>query len=1157
MSAMVQALLAPEYSSTDRASLMEPAALPNVTSTFEDVRALLESTKAAQAAATHAAPPRAAAGAPGGTAAPMPQHRLSTSGDALSPATVKPVLNAADGACSAANSPEKRQASVGRHNSFSIAAPPPVRLDASMRSVLHAPPPAAAPSLDEILSENTWTPASTPHAASPHAASQYIPSPLGAAPSSALLAELQQHLGYTREAPRQRPPSASRPAPRSAAARPGSARTDAQDGRCGSNAGPPQPGDVVQPRGTRQARPGTAESARSTAGRSPRPSESGRATDLGLDKALYQLYGSHPGPRVKQKPSGGARTAWDSSLHRAPLPRTPPRAHVAGLSSGADSDAAVELARSKLGSSCIVGSAASASGGAGGGSAPDGGSDLVAQQAVATRDLAAIFGTGPPPAPPAEPSFGGARDLAALLASSGTPGVGGAAPSSAANAVGSSACASFLDRLADEAARHPSSPTRTDASCAGVSSASGTSSRRRGPSVNRLAEIEQALRTRVADHTPAYEKGQTVLTKVFRAFDPYGQLYVSSGAFRKILGVFEIDATEAEARAIVASSPRPSNPPVERALYYDKYITQLFVSFKPRPRAGDSSALAGATTTDGAVRTRAELPGGAWTAPSRAGAASATAKAPSSPLRHEEKADHAAAARRRAAAVSSPAEDAALTAFLDQVGDLFDSVQASEPPSISTTPGTALDALLGGKGGPPAAVAGAPLSSGAREATAGSLASALERALAARPADGYVSTDRSATAHAATGAHASSALDLLTQLESSSLHPRPASWPAGWGTLALMDLRDQLLWRSVEAGLDRAPGSAATAAARLVSPAASALDALLAPSNAATPPAATPATAAATAGAVSPARLTRGGLLQLAAAAVLPARAALAASDWKGGIELRTATGRDSAAAAHTKAVDAARRLWEADPILDAAEWRELERRYAGFTTANSAQVATILLALSRAVERASAARTAIRQRLKLLAHARSLVEQLAPRAGAAGGGHAPRPPATDDKLRSSRLAQLRSLIGLLRQAGVQVVEAVMEWRAMYRHPVPFEWEGTNYLIAIQSQHVALPRALIDELHSLGGRPTTADTQREDIARRIIEAEGPLQAARARQAVQKWTPPPPPATPDGPAAAVLRWQPVDEGAMRAHLWPGLVSAPAADAVYYYELAALA
>jgi hypothetical protein len=294
------------------------------------------------------------------------------------------------------------------------------------------------------------------------------------------------------------------------------------------------------------------------------------------------------------------------------------------------------------------------------------------------------------------------------------------------------------------------------------------------------------------------------------------------------------------------------------------------------------------------------------------------------------------------------------------------------------------------------------------------------------------------------------------------------------------------------------------------------------------------------------------------------ARAALAASDWKGGVDLHTAHGRDLATAVHTKNLDAARRLWEADPNLDAAEWRELERRYAGFTPSNSAQVATLLLALIRAAERATAARAAIRQRLKLLAHARNLVEQLASSAGAAGGGNAAKTAGgegttrrtrvvIDDKLRASLLAQLRSLLGLLRQAGVQVVEAVTEWRAMYRHPLPFEWENANNLIAIQTQHVALPRALIDELNTLGGRPTSADTHREETARKTIEAEGPLQAERARQAAQKWIPAPPPAGAAGPAASVLRWQPVDEAAMRAQLRLGLAAAPAADAVFYYEL----
>jgi len=52
-----------------------------------------------------------------------------------------------------------------------------------------------------------------------------------------------------------------------------------------------------------------------------------------------------------------------------------------------------------------------------------------------------------------------------------------------------------------------------------------------------------------------------------------------------------------------------------------------------------------------------------------------------------------------------------------------------------------------------------------------------------------------------------------------------------------------------------------------------------------------------------------------------------------------------------------------------------------------------------------------------------------------------------DARLRESLVVQLRSLVALLRQAGMQVVEAIVEWRAMYRLPLPFLWEGDNFLI--------------------------------------------------------------------------------------------------------------
>jgi len=233
---------------------------------------------------------------------------------------------------------------------------------------------------------------------------------------------------------------------------------------------------------------------------------------------------------------------------------------------------------------------------------------------------------------------------------------------------------SLLDKLV--AAAQPLSPAGTETSASvthlSVSTAASTPTRRSYKSSTtaaRLTEIEQALRNGVADHTPAYEKGQTVLTKVFRAFDPDGCGHISSGAFRKLLGVFEIEASESEARAIVASSPRPSNPPVERALYYDKYISHLFVRFKPRRRSDDSSAsLGGSALSATGGGSRAAVAASAHTAPPRASSGN-----PSAPLRHEETQVKEAIASARVGAANSGAgalcgtADEAAAVFLDEV----------------------------------------------------------------------------------------------------------------------------------------------------------------------------------------------------------------------------------------------------------------------------------------------------------------------------------------------------------------------------------------------------------------------------------------------------------------------------------------------------------
>jgi len=297
-------------------------------------------------------------------------------------------------------------------------------------------------------------------------------------------------------------------------------------------------------------------------------------------------------------------------------------------------------------------------------------------------------------------------------------------------------------------------------------------------------------------------------------------------------------------------------------------------------------------------------------------------------------------------------------------------------------------------------------------------------------------------------------------------------------------------------------------------------------------------------------RVTKETLLDAARAAIMTSRAAFSALEWKGAIELHT-TSSVEASRAHSRNLDAARKLWQADANLPYTGWREFEARYASPTASNSAQVASLLLTLRRAVDRAGAARAAIRQRLKLLAHARSLVDKLTPPTEAATGAKQAWANGLDSRLRDSLVAQLRSLIGLLRQAGVHVVETIVEWRALYRQPLPFEWEGANYLIAMQTQHVALPRALVDEIQRLGGRPPSTDAARQEAARLVIEREAAVQATRAMQDDANWVPPAlSVGTRSVPMLPMLRWLPVDELAMRSHLGGG--TAHLSNNTHYYE-----
>ena len=65
-----------------------------------------------------------------------------------------------------------------------------------------------------------------------------------------------------------------------------------------------------------------------------------------------------------------------------------------------------------------------------------------------------------------------------------------------------------------------------------------------------LAQIESRLKTAVVQCCPEYEKKQTILLRAFQTFDQAGRGTIPLDAFRKALACFQIETSEAEARAL-------------------------------------------------------------------------------------------------------------------------------------------------------------------------------------------------------------------------------------------------------------------------------------------------------------------------------------------------------------------------------------------------------------------------------------------------------------------------------------------------------------------------------------------------------------------------------------------------------------------------------
>ena len=65
-----------------------------------------------------------------------------------------------------------------------------------------------------------------------------------------------------------------------------------------------------------------------------------------------------------------------------------------------------------------------------------------------------------------------------------------------------------------------------------------------------LAQIENRLKTAGVQCCPEYEKKQTILLRAFQTFDQAGRGTIPLDAFRKALACFQIETSEAEARAL-------------------------------------------------------------------------------------------------------------------------------------------------------------------------------------------------------------------------------------------------------------------------------------------------------------------------------------------------------------------------------------------------------------------------------------------------------------------------------------------------------------------------------------------------------------------------------------------------------------------------------
>jgi len=478
----------------------EPSSgLPLVSSSFADVRALLESAKAPPPDA----PPPARSPAPASVSTtptlarktaspPMLQHHptLHHHGSSCADAYTAAVqsndrLSGLFGPAEP-NSPTRQRRSA--HGQSVAPDPPPMGPMPSMVSTMQAAPQhyagAAAnivPSLDDILL-----------GAAPYA-------PPAAPPTDELLAGLQEYLGYAREA-RQRPASAGRASQRSsstagdlsltqrssgpAGPRPGSASSRATS-RGTRAEGAPLPGDVIRPGDVRSSRPSTARSARSSVA----ASDASRTAkgDSSREKMLSSVYGA-AAPRRK---AGAPRSAWSDSTRVSasadPVDRyLPSRAEVASFDSRTDAHSAVELAKSKLGASFTAGMAVAARNPDAardlaaifGNDDPSRGESLAPSSSEAVQDLASILnGAAPAPARPhsAVAHADSAHDLAAIL----TGGAPAPAPAWNENTAG----VSLLDSLASRAANPmaPPSPAKTVSSIGASSlgaSARGSSARR-------------------------------------------------------------------------------------------------------------------------------------------------------------------------------------------------------------------------------------------------------------------------------------------------------------------------------------------------------------------------------------------------------------------------------------------------------------------------------------------------------------------------------------------------------------------------------------------------------------------------------------------------------------------------------------------------------